>query len=188
MCGKSDRKYIFALHLNYQTSNFRMSGEILGKKIKPMKYLRELKNGFIIFAGIGIYFIILELLGLSDLPWLRIFNVVFVVFGVNQTIKGNQAAGVRGYMRNLFAAIITSVIGAILSVGSLLGYIEYRGGEEYLKKLSENFIFGGGDITIQQYCIGLFFEAMAASIITSFCLMQYWKGKVEVIDKVGKIN
>ena len=149
-----------------------------------MKFTRELINGFIIFAGIGLYFILLELLGFSDVFFLRIFNILFVIYGVNRTIKANKEDGIRGYNRNLLSAIITSMIGAALSIASLLTYIYFKGGEPYLKQLSENFIFGGGDLTIQQYCIGLLFESTAASLIVSFCLMQYWKDKVEVINRV----
>ncbi|MBD3581804.1 hypothetical protein [Flavobacterium selenitireducens] len=149
-----------------------------------MKFSRELTNGFLIFIGIGIYFIILELLGVSDVFFLRILNILFVVFGVNRTIRANYKDGIRGYNTNLVSAIITSMIGAVLSIASLLTYIYIQGGEPYLKNLAENFIFGGGDLTIQQYCIGLLFESTAASLIVSFCLMQYWKDKVEVINRV----
>ena len=156
----------------------------IGSKTITMKLTRELINGFLIFAGIGIYFIILELLGLSDVFLLRILNLLFVVYGVNRTIRANYHDGVRGYNTNLISAIITSMIGAALSIASLLAYIYIKGGEPYLKNLAENFIFGGGDLTIQQYCIGLLFESTAASLIVSFCLMQYWKDKVEVINRV----
>lgn len=163
---------------------FNYSRIRIGIKTNTMKFTRELTNGILIFIGIGIYFIVLEFAGLSDQFLLRIVNVAFVAFGVNRTIKGNYEDGLRGYNKNLISAIITSLIGAVLSIGSLLSYIQIQGGEPYLKRLSENFIFGGGELTIQQYCIGLFFEATAASLIVSFCLMQYWKNKVEVINKV----
>jgi len=149
-----------------------------------MRFKREFANGFIIFIGLGIYFLLLEITGLSDEFYLRILNVFIVIYGVNRTIKGNHADGVRGYFTNLIAAIATSMIGAILSIASLLIYIHFQGGEVYLKKLAENFIFGGGELTIYKYCIGLLFESAAASLAVSFCLMQYWKDKVEVINKV----
>ena len=148
-----------------------------------VRYKREILNGFLIFAGIGIYFLVLELAGLSDEFYLRILNLFIVAYFVNRTIRGNQADGVRGYFTNLLAAIATSMIGAILSIASLLIYIQFNGGEAYLKELADSFIFGGGELTIQQYCIGLLFESTAASLAVSFCLMQYWKDKVEVIDK-----
>lgn len=149
-----------------------------------MKYSRELINGFIIFLGIGIYFLILQFLGWSDIFLLRIFNIAFVVYGVNRTLQQNHVDGIRGYNTNLLSAIMTSIIGAVLSVTGLLAFISYKGGEAYLKLLSESFIFGGGELTMYQYCIGLLFESTAASLMVSFILMQYWKNKVEVINKV----
>ena len=149
-----------------------------------MKYSRELINGFIIFLGIGIYFLIIQYLGLSHLFMLRIFNIIFVIFGVNRSLRQNYADGIGGYNTNLLSAVMTSMIGAILSVGSLLFFIQINGGQEYMKNLSDSFIFGGGQLTIQQYCIGLLFESSAASLMVSFCLMQYWKNKVEVINKI----
>jgi len=149
-----------------------------------MKLTREFVNGFIIFLLIGIYFIIMELAGFSHLFWLRIFNAFFVVYGVNRTLKANVADGITGYNKNLLSAMLTSIIGALLSIGALLIYVHYKGGEAYLKELPQNFIFGGGELGIAQFCIGLLFEAGAATIIVSFCMMQYYKNKVEVINKV----
>lgn len=150
-----------------------------------MKWKRELLNGFIIFLGIGIYFFIIDLAGLADEFYLRIFNLFIVAFGVNLTLKQNNREGIRGYFKNLTSGIVTSMIGAILSVGSLYFYIEYRGGEEYLQSLSEGFLFGGGDLNSAYYTVGLLFESIASSVIISFVLMQYWKNKVEVINKVN---
>ena len=150
-----------------------------------MKVSRVFTNGIIIFLGIGILFLIMDFLNLTHLYYLRVLNVFIVIYGVNRTIKMNQADGVRGYLTNFIAAVTTSMIGAILSVASLLAYIEYRGGEAYLKIISKGFLFGGGELSIYQYCIGLLFESVAASMIISFCLMQYWKDKVEVINKVN---
>ncbi|WP_432672265.1 hypothetical protein [Flavobacterium sp. SM2513] len=149
-----------------------------------MKLKRELINGFIIFIGIAIYFLIIEYLGLADQFYLRIFNILIVAFGINLTIKQNYHDGVRGYFKNLISGFITSMIGAILSVGSLLFYIQYRGGEEYLSKLSKGFLFGGGDLNVSYYTIGLLFESVASSVIITFVLMQFWKNKVETINKV----
>ncbi|HPJ11306.1 MAG TPA: hypothetical protein PLS51_11790, partial [Flavobacterium sp.] len=126
----------------------------------------------------------LQYMGLSDQFILRIFNIVFVIYGVNRTLTQNHADGIRRYNTNFVSAILTSMIGAVLSIASLLAFIEFKGGESYLKNLSESFIFGGGELTIQQYCIGLLFESVAASLVVSFSLMQYWKNKVEVINKV----
>jgi len=150
-----------------------------------MNLSRPFINGVIIFLGIGIYFLIMDFLGLSNHFYLRALNLFIVVYGVNRTISQNNADGVRGYNTNLLAAIVTSMIGAILSVAALLIYIHFKGGEAYLKTLSEGFLFGGGEISIYQYCVGLLFESVATSLIVSFCLMQFWKSKVEKIDKMN---
>lgn len=169
----------------FEMSYLRIRGVLLiYSKTTVMKFKREITNGILIFLGIGIYFLILDLLGFSHIFYLRIFNVFIVIYGVNRTIKGNHEAGVRGYFPNFLGAIITSMIGAFLSIAALLIYIEFKGGETYLKNLADSFVFGGGELTIQQYCIGLLFESTAASLAVSFCLMQYWKDKVEIINKV----
>lgn len=150
-----------------------------------MKFTKELINGFIIFLGIGIYFLTMELLGLSDVFMLRLLNIFIVGYGVNRTLISNHNENIRGYFRNFLSAIITSMFGAFLSIASLLAYVEFRGGEEYLKILSQGFVIGGGQVTSYSYCIALLlFESTAGSLIVSFCLMQYWKDKVEVINEV----
>ncbi|MBF0693712.1 MAG: hypothetical protein IR153_01480 [Flavobacterium sp.] len=150
-----------------------------------MKFKRELLNGFIIFALIAIYFIILEVLGLSNNSFLRLFNILFVGYGVNRTLKGNIDHGITGYFRNFISGFITSTIGAILSISALLMYIYFNGGEAFLKEMSTGFLIGGGEVSSYQYVFSLLlFESSAASFIVVYCLMQYWKGKVEVINKV----
>jgi hypothetical protein len=150
-----------------------------------MKLQTVLINGFMIFIGIAIYFLLIEYLGLADQFYLRILNLFIVGFGINLTLKQNAHDGIRGYFANLISGIATSMVGAILSVGSLLFYIEYKGGDAYLQTLSKGFLFGGGDLNISYYCIGLFFESIASSIIISFILMQFWKNKAETINKVN---
>ncbi|MBC7438819.1 MAG: hypothetical protein H7250_02380 [Flavobacterium sp.] len=149
-----------------------------------MKLYRELQNGIIIFLAIGIYFLLMEALGLSDRPYLRVMNLFIVIFGVNRTLKVNFKENVNGYFKNLMSGFITAMIGSFIGIIALMIYINYKGGEAYLKMLSSDFLFGGGNPSIPQYCIGLLFESAAASMIICFCLMQYWKTKVEKINKV----
>ena len=149
-----------------------------------MKLKTEFINGVIIFLAIGIYFILMEVLGLSDVFYLRVLNLFIVIYGVNRTLKANFADNIKGYFKNLMSGFATAMIGAILGIISLLIYIKLRGGEEYLAELSKEFLFGGGTPSIPQYCIGLLFESTAASMVICFCLMQYWKAKVEIINKV----
>jgi hypothetical protein len=142
-----------------------------------MSISKELNNGTLIFIGIGIYFLIMELLGLSHLFFLRMLNIVIVIYFLNKTIKSNYNEGKIDYLENLISGTLTALIGVILSVIGLLIYISIKGGDAYLAKLSQNFLFGGGAPTMNQYCIGLFFEGIASSIIITFTLMQYWKDR-----------
>jgi hypothetical protein len=127
----------------------------------------------------------MELLGVSNIYLLRLLNIFIVAYGVNRTIQGNFKDNIRGYFRNFLSGVITSMIGAVLSIITLLIYVEIRGGEDFLKVLAPSFLIGGGDIDSYSYTIALLlFESTAASLIVTFCLMQYWKDKVEVINKV----
>jgi hypothetical protein len=150
-----------------------------------MKLKRELINGFIIFIGIAIYFLAIDFAGLADAFFLRMLNLFIVAFGINLTLKQNAAEGISGYFTNLISGVVTSMIGAVFSVLSLLTYIEYRGGTDYLQTLSQGVLFGGGEVKILYYCIGLLFEAVASSVIIAFVLMQFWKNRVEVINQVN---
>jgi hypothetical protein len=140
-----------------------------------MHISKELNNGILIFISIGVYFLLMELLGLSDVFYLRLLNIFIVIYFLNRTIKSNYNEGKMEYLENLISGSLTSLIGVFLSVAGLLVYISMRGGDTYLSKLSGNFLFGGGNPTMNQYCIGLLFEGIASSIIITFTLMQYWK-------------
>ncbi|WP_310556103.1 hypothetical protein [Flavobacterium sp.] len=142
-----------------------------------MSLSKEFNNGILIFISIGIYFLLMELLGLSDVFYLRLLNIFIVIYFLNKTIKSNFNEGKTEYLDNLISGTLTSLIGVVLSVVGLLIYISMKGGDEYMKKLSANFLFGGGEPSMNQYCIGLLFEGIASSIIITFTLMQYWKDK-----------
>ena len=142
-----------------------------------MTISKELNNGILIFVGIGIYFLTMELLGLSDVFLLRMLNIFIVIYFLNKTIKSNYSEGKTEYLENLISGTLTALIGVFLSVAGLLIYISIKGGDVYLAKLSQNFLFGGGTPSVNQYCIGLLFEGIASSVIISFTLMQYWKDR-----------
>jgi hypothetical protein len=140
-----------------------------------MKLSKELVNGFLIFAGIAIFFLAMELLGLANNFYLRFFNLLFVFYGVNRTIKQNIVEGKNNYLKNLSSASITAFIGVLLSIIGLLAYIYYKGGDVYIANLSEKFLFGGA--SVNEYCFGLLFEGLASAMIVVFITLQIWRGK-----------
>lgn len=142
-----------------------------------MKLSKELTNGLIIFLGIGIYFILMDILGLSKYYILRVFNILIVIYGLNKTIKSNLAEGKKGYLQNCLSSGLTGFIGIALGIIGLSLYVYYfRGGVSYLNSLSKAFLFGGNP-TLAEYCFGLFIEGIASVLIVVFINIQYWNTK-----------
>lgn len=138
-----------------------------------MKLPKEIVNGFIIFMGIGFYFLLMELLGLADIYLLRLFNVLFVFFGTYKTIKSNFAEGKKVLVSNAVSALLTSLTGIFLSIIGLIIYSYARGGDAYVGSLSKTFLFGG-DPSVMTYSISLLFEGIVSAVIVTFMLMLYW--------------
>jgi hypothetical protein len=146
-----------------------------------MKLPRELINGILIFFGIALYFLIMELFGLSKILYLRILNAAFVYYGVSKTLQYNMKEGKTGYITNLLSAGATAIIGVLLSVLGLLTYIYARGGNQYISNLSGEFLFGGKP-TANEYCFGVLFEGIASAVIVVFVAMQLWRKKTSTDD------
>lgn len=146
-----------------------------------MKLPKELINGIIIFAGIALYFLVIDLLNLSGILWLRVFNVLFVWYGVTRTLSSNVSEGKTDYAYNLFSAGATALLGVIFSIIGLVAYIHLRGGDDYIKNFSEDLLFGG-EPTANQYCIGILFEGVASALIVVFVSVQYWRRKMAPQD------
>jgi hypothetical protein len=141
-----------------------------------MKVKKEIKNGYFIFISIGTYFLLMEFLGLSDLFYLRLLNVLFIVYAVNDTLQYRITRGKKNFVPNALAALLTSLVGVSLSILGLLIYSYLRGGDDYIASLSETFLFGGHP-SINMYCLSLFFEGIASSMIVTMLLMLYYNDK-----------
>jgi hypothetical protein len=116
---------------------------------------------------------------LSNSLYLRVLNVFIVLYFINLTVKSNIKEGKKEYLQNAISAGLTSVIGVTLSVIGLYIYIIYRGGEGYIHQLSNGFVFGSKP-SVNEYCLGLFFEGMASSVIATLIIMQYWNRHTNV--------
>jgi hypothetical protein len=149
-----------------------------------MKASRIIINGILIFIAIGLFFLLMDVLGLSHIIYLRLINFVFVIWGINRTIKSNFNDNINGYFTNIASAILTGFVSLGLSVFSFMLYAEYKGGEKYLQNFASDYIFGGGNPSPAQFAIGLTIEGVAAAVIVSFALMQFWKDKLEKINTV----
>ena len=115
----------------------------------------------------------MEVLGLADLFYLRLFNVLFVFYGTNKTLKTNFAEGKIVFVSNAVSALITSLTGVFLSIIGLIIYSYAKGGDAYVGTLSETFLFGGNP-SVMTYSICLLFEGIVSAVIVTFILMLYW--------------
>lgn len=141
-----------------------------------MKISKEIYNGATIFVGIGVYFLLMDALGLADVFYLRLLNILFVFYGVNKTIQMNISEGKKTFVTNAVSAMMTSLVGVVLSVVGLIVYSYMQGGDNYTQSLSETFLFGGNP-SIETYCISLLFEGVASSIIVTLFAMLYWNNR-----------
>jgi hypothetical protein len=141
-----------------------------------MKLPKELLNGILIFIGIALYFLLMSILGYENVTFLRVFNIIFVFYGVNRTIQMNLAEGKKVFVTNAVSAMMTSLVGVLLSIIGLLIYSNMKGGDSYVQSLSETFLFGGNP-TVNTYCISLLFEGIASTIIVTLLLMLYWNDR-----------
>lgn len=141
-----------------------------------MKLSQEITNGFLMFLGIGTYFLFMEILGLSNNYILRILNVLIVIYFLNKTIKFNIKNDKKGYLFNMMSAALTGVIGIVLGIIGLALYIQFRGIEQSVARLSKEFLFGGNP-TLGEYCISLLFEGLASVLMVVFINVQYWQTK-----------
>lgn len=141
-----------------------------------MKISKEVFNGATIFVGISVYFLLMNALGFADVFYLRLLNVLFVFYGVNKTIQMNVAEGKKTFVSNAVSAMMTSLVGVVLSIVGLIIYSYMKGGDNYVQSLSETFLFGGNP-SVETYCISLLFEGIASSVIVTLFAMLYWNNR-----------
>lgn len=141
-----------------------------------MKASRELQNGILIFIGIALYFLFMVLIGLSDVFYLRLFNTLFVLYGVNRTIMMNIHDGETVLVNNAKSAMKTSLVGVFLSIIGLIIYSYIHGGDAYIESLSKTFLFGGNP-SVLSYSLCLLFEGIASSVVVTLMLLLYWNDK-----------
>jgi hypothetical protein len=137
---------------------------------------REFQNGFLIFLGIALYFLIMNLVGLSDVFYLRLFNTIFVLYGVNRTLLMNITDGNLNMVDNAVSGMKTSLYGVFMSIIGLIIYSYMQGGDAFVESLSKTFLFGGNP-TVILYSICLLFEGIASTVVVTMLLLLYWNNR-----------
>lgn len=132
---------------------------------------QAIRDGLILFALLGIYFVILDALGWADNTFLRLGNYVFIVLMVNNTLKKAVKNG-EGYLSKLAIGVVMVSVATILGTISLFVYLQI------LQPDLENYI--SPIIAANSYtglCMALFIQSMASSIILVFIMSQLYKNK-----------
>ena len=131
----------------------------------------EFKNGVLIWLLVGFYFLLMDSLGLANEPYLKIFNVAFILLGVNLTVKHYAEKGY-AYTKLFAKGVSTAMIGIGLSLVGLFIYFEFMLGGVSLNDYSTTVI---PTTDLSRYFIALFAEGLSTSVVITFAILQYWK-------------
>ncbi len=133
-----------------------------------------LYNAFKTYVLIVVYFFIMKIFGLDEIVELRSLNFLFVIWGVNATVKeiilNNKNSD---YLSNFGQGIATSLIAVGMTVISLIVYIGFIDSE--LLQLMENSLVWGNQLSLAEVIFAIAVEGAASSVICSLIVMQYWK-------------
>jgi len=142
-----------------------------------MKLLRrtEFKNGLIIWLILGVFFLLMDAMGLANVPYLKIFNIVFILFGVNMTLRHYAKKGAN-YGQLFVKGCYTAFLGIGLALLGLIFYLEVLLGGVDMSQYSTTVIPTTG---LSQYVLALFAEGISSAVIVVFVLLQYWKNFAE---------
>ena len=129
-----------------------------------------IRNGLLIFGLVGVYFIILELLGLTDNIFLKFINFIFVLIGVNNTLKAAANANA-SYLKKLVSGVTTVFIGILLSAIALYIYLNVNEASD-LSAYAVTLIPAETNL---EFAGIIFVEGFTSSLMIVFIMLQYWK-------------
>ncbi|MBL4905269.1 MAG: hypothetical protein JKZ00_04510 [Flavobacteriaceae bacterium] len=133
-----------------------------------------LKNALKIVLGIVLYFFAMKLLGLEKVFELRFLNFLFVIYGINSSIKNNIHKNKNTeYISNLLIGFSTSVLAVLITIAGLIIYVSFIV-PEFIAVLEDSFLWGN-NLSLGLIVFALLIEGIASSVICSFIMMQYWK-------------
>ncbi|MDB2384922.1 DUF4199 family protein [Polaribacter sp.] len=133
-----------------------------------------LKYGLLIIGLIGGFFLLCKVLGQEGNPYLRFFNLAFVLLGSWMAIRSNIAHNDEiTYTKNLGIGIRTAAFAVIISIIAIILYI-YFIDPDFLSQMNKSFLVGG-DLSLAEISFTLLIEGMASAVIGSFIIMQFYK-------------
>jgi hypothetical protein len=147
--------------MNSSTSSFEKNGLLIG---------------FITFLSLVSYFMIMKVLGLSQILELRFFNFVIIAagiyFGINKFKR--QFGEEDFYLKGLGQGIFISAVSVILFAFFMSIYLSYFD-ESLMQHIRETATLGFNVSTGLNIFFVIFIEGIAAGFIITFAAMQYLK-------------
>jgi hypothetical protein len=133
-----------------------------------------IRYGIYIYVLIGLFFLLMKLLGLEHVAWLRVFNLLVIVYMSNRLAKLNfSMKHEMEYGSRLASVFLANIIGVVLSVGSFYFYVKLFD-PAFMLRFDEGALWIGS-FTLHEAVAAFFLEGAAGSIAVSFIVMQYWK-------------
>ncbi|WP_107038864.1 hypothetical protein [Brumimicrobium mesophilum] len=130
-----------------------------------------IRNGVILFIILGVYFAILDALGLADNIFLRLGNYIFIFLIINNSLKSAVKNG-ESYLNKLAIGVVT--VFTAMTLGTISLYIYFQIFEpdldRYISSVVKANSYGG-------LCVALYIQSLASSFILVFIMCQLYKNK-----------
>ena len=136
-----------------------------------IKRSNVIRNGLILFVLLGVYFVILDAMGLADNIFFRLGNYLFIILIVNNLLKTAVKNG-ESYLSKLASGVVVVSIAMVLGSISLFIYFQILQPdlERYVSSVISANSYGG-------LCVALFIESISSSIILVFIMAQLYKNR-----------
>lgn len=137
-----------------------------------------IKYGLLTTVALIVYFIIMDLLGLTHITALHFLNGIIMAIGIVMAIRAYKRSmhGRIGYFSGLGTGVITAIVGTVLFAVFVVLYVNIGSGE-LLKTLAAEPYIGERVNTTPGIVIFsvLMLEGVISGALMSFIAMQYFK-------------
>lgn len=136
-----------------------------------LKRSHAIRNGIILFAILGVYFLLLDAFGWADILFLKLINYVFIIAILNNSLK-NAVKNGENYLGKFAVGIVTVFIATALGAISLFIYLQAfePSLERYVSPVIAANSYAG-------LCVALFIQSLTSSIILVFIMLQFYKNR-----------
>ena len=142
-----------------------------------------LSYGMRMFLWIGLFFVVVNLIGLGHISELRVVNLLIIIYFSSKLAKTNVIDNDNiSYLSNLGSVFAANILNTILSILGLLLYIQLID-PEYVHRISEGVMLIPAD-SLMEVIVSILFEGLAGAAVVSFGVMQYWKNYKRTRKKI----